>query len=71
MTFTPEQRLRGGEKTLAKYGSDHYRRITRGRPRLPRFTEQEKAVPRPPRRRVTDTTSTGSGLAGDAEGVAM
>ncbi len=60
MSFTKEDCYRGGMKTFELYGSEHYRRITKGRPRLPRFSEQP--VSRPPRKVAKgspDTTTEG------------
>lgn len=43
--MTPEDRYRGGMTTLTRYGSDHYRRISKGRPRRARYQEHRAATP--------------------------
>lgn len=45
MSWTREAALRGGETTLARYGRAHFAAITKGRPRLPRYSKNRNATP--------------------------
>jgi len=47
---------KGGTRCFELYGSDFYRRISKGRPRRTRFTAQEMVM-RPPGRVAKGTTS--------------
>jgi hypothetical protein len=44
MGGTPEGRQLGGERTLELHGREHYARITKGRPRRPRFSDRRDAA---------------------------